>query len=483
MGKVRDQAGPGRDTKGVATSAGILVRVSSDGQDETNQVPEIDRYCYDQNYRINKRYEVNDRSAYHGEHEAWLDEALDDIRAGIISVLVIAHSSRLDRRDPDVAEFYHLSIRQAGGRIESVREPLFGKSDISGRVVTMLAQDANYQYSVTLSGHVRAAHDVIRTNRANGKGLLGRAPFGYEIQGERKLKYLVPTELGLKIVPEMFDRIIDGYSLAEVAKWLDSEGVPTACKVNRSGQPVKGWHAATVRQVIRNTAYKGQLRTEVRDADGNMTGYEYAGPCKAIVSVSKWDQAQKRLDAAPKRGPQDNANRAMLTSVLFCECGSPMYRVKTGAKYPWYYRCSKKVKVDGDHRLMLRVDLVDGAVDEIMSASPEAVMKMTLVEGRNYDQEIDLVKAEIKALDPVDDPDYASKHADLMARLTELKNLDTTPDTWALRPTGQTWGGVWDDLEDSERAGWLRRKGFRVMATREAVSVMQGEVSATVPLG
>jgi DNA invertase Pin-like site-specific DNA recombinase len=469
MGQVRDQGGSGSQTKDVATSAGILVRVSSDGQDEQNQLPELDAYCYDQNYRINKRYNVHDRSAYHGEHEAWLDEALDDIRTGVIQVLVIVHSSRLDRRDPDVAEFYHLSIRQAGGRIESVREPMFGKSDISGRVVTMLAQDANHSYSKTLSGHVRASHNRIRTNRASGKGLLGRAPFGYDREGSKYEKVLVPNARGRKYVPEMYDRIIQGESLATVAKWLNSENVPTGCKVNKSGEPTKGWTASTVRQIIRNSVYKGQMR------DSN---HDFVGPCQAIVSVSAFEQAGKRLDAAPKRGPQDNANRAMLTSVLFCECGSPMYRSRSETRV--YYRCAGKVT--GRSCIMIRLAVIDAAVDEIMSANPEPVMKMTLVAGKNYDAELDLNKAQVKALD-MDAPGYDERYAALMAERARLRDLDTTPDTWALQPTGQTWGGLWDGLGPADRSRWLARQGFRVQATRAAVTVSQGDVSASIPLG
>jgi DNA invertase Pin-like site-specific DNA recombinase len=465
MGQVRDQGTSASDTEGVATSAGILVRVSSDGQDEQNQLPEIESYCYEQNYRINKRYDLHDKSGYHGAHEPALQEVLDDIRAGFIQVVVIVHSSRIDRRDPDKAEFYHLSIRQAGGRIESVREPMFGKSDISGRVITMLAQDANYSYSKTLSGHVRASHDRIRTNRANGRGLLGRAPFGYEIRGEKYSKILVPTALGLKYVPEMYARVIGGESLATVAAWLNDEGVPTGTRI------ATGWHAKTVQQIIRNTVYKGQMRD---------SSHDFAGTCEAIVSASVFNRAGERLDAWPKRGPQSGANRAMLSSVLFCECGSPMYRLKGGATYP-YYRCAGKVT--GRSCFMIRLSTVDDAVDEIMSSNPDPVMKMTPVPGKNYDNELDLVRARIKALDPVDDPEYGEKHAALIAEMTGLKNLDTIPDTWEPRPTGQTWGGLWDDLGTADRSKWLASHSFRVEASREAVTISQGDRSATIRLG
>jgi hypothetical protein len=207
--------------------------------------------------------------------------------------------------------------------------------------------------------------------------------------------------------------------------------------------------------------------------------HEFVGPCEAIVSVQKWEAAAKRLDANPKRGPQDNANRAMLTSVLFCECGSPMYRVKTGAKFP-YYRCA--AKVTGKSCLMIPLAAVDSAVDEIMSANPEPIMKMTPEPGKNYDRELDLIKAQIKALDQ-DDSGYDERHAALRAEQARLRDLDTIPDTWKLKPTGQTWGGLWDDMESPERSRWLARQGFTVQATRVAVTISQGDKSATIPLG
>jgi len=127
-------ASPGRadlTMTDMAESAGILLRVSSDGQDEENQRPELEAHCGQRGYRINKTYQLYDKSAYKGEHDEALQEILSDIRSGYIKVIVIVHSSRIDRRDPDIAEFYHLSIKMAGGRIESVREPMFGKSDVS----------------------------------------------------------------------------------------------------------------------------------------------------------------------------------------------------------------------------------------------------------------------------------------------------------------------------------------------------------------
>jgi DNA invertase Pin-like site-specific DNA recombinase len=196
MAQVRDQARTERHDDQVAESAGIPLRVSSDGQDELNQRPELDAYCAEQGYRVNRTYQLHDRSAYHGEHEDVLAGILDDMRAGVIRVLVIVHSSRIDRRDPETAAYYYLSIRRAGGRIESVREPMFGKPDLAGQIVTVMAHNQNHDYSRTLAGHIAAGHNRIRANQATeGLGLFGRAPFGYVIDGDEYMKDLIPDDV------------------------------------------------------------------------------------------------------------------------------------------------------------------------------------------------------------------------------------------------------------------------------------------------
>jgi DNA invertase Pin-like site-specific DNA recombinase len=424
---------------------GILYRVSSDGQDEENQVPELERHCDDKGYRVNRRYPLHDKSAYHGEHETDLEEILEDIRKGIITVVVMVHSSRIDRRDPDVAEVYHLSIKAAGGRLESVREPLFGQSDISGRVVTMLAQYVNHEYSNTLSGHIRAGHNRVRANRANGTGLLGRAPFGYEIEGVKYHKVLVPTALGLKYVPEIFNRIIAGDSLATVARWLNSESVSTGCKIGRTKQPVKGWTASTVGQIVHNTVYKGQMR------DSN---HDLVGTCKGIVTAATFRQAADRLDKFPKRGPQA-AFPNLCTSRLFCDnCTSPMYKVTSGSGIQ-YYRCSGKLAPNAKPcGVMVRIDQLDAWVEAYMSDDDEMMFEWTLMPGENYDDEMDLINAKIDALDK-DADDYEERWAELRAEYKRLKALDCTPDEWREVPTGETYGDKWKAFD---RAGDLAGK-------------------------
>ena len=49
--------------------AGTLIRVSSGGQDEANQEPDVERYCAGRGYRAVKSYVLHDKSAFKGEQQ------------------------------------------------------------------------------------------------------------------------------------------------------------------------------------------------------------------------------------------------------------------------------------------------------------------------------------------------------------------------------------------------------------------------------
>ncbi len=61
--------------------------MSTGGQDEENQVPEVERYCTERGYSVVKRYSLHDASAYHGEQDEAQREALADASAGLFGLL------------------------------------------------------------------------------------------------------------------------------------------------------------------------------------------------------------------------------------------------------------------------------------------------------------------------------------------------------------------------------------------------------------
>jgi hypothetical protein len=163
------------------------------------------------------------------------------------------------------------------------------------------------------------------------------------------------------------------------------------------GVPAPGgdaWHRATVGRIIRNTVYIGRRQ----DADGRTILR-----CEAIVAADVFRRANDALSAHPKRGPQDNENRAMLTSCLFClRCGSPMYRVRLRASNV-YYRCNGRIK-DGAKRRgcgnMVRLGQLDQIVSARMSQATAHIFETKVSPGHDWSEEIGDVKLDIRELDP-----------------------------------------------------------------------------------
>ena len=156
-------------------------RVSSDSQDEQNQIKAVTKHF---DARVMSRVASQSGcmtfrrprvSGQWKQHEQELAEILDEIKAGKYTVVVIANSSRIDRRDPDLQQLWVIMVRLAGGRIESASEPEFGKSTLLGKIDTVMRQESNYEYAKTISVNVLNAFDRIK----DGNGVTGRPIYGF----------------------------------------------------------------------------------------------------------------------------------------------------------------------------------------------------------------------------------------------------------------------------------------------------------------
>ena len=271
-------------------NAGVWVRVSTGGQDEANQLPDIERYCKQHGYRIAETYTVHGKSASKGRHQPDLDKMLADIRAGLITVLVIWHSDRIERRPGKALLDLLAEVKTAGGRVESVQEPQLGQLDFGSQVTTFIAGLVNHEKSAHLSDQVHSGHARVDANKA----FRGRVPFGYTTEGPKYDRRLVPTDLGRAVIPVAYQMIIDGKSLRVVGEWL-------------TGQTGREWWAKIVAEMIRRPVYRGHHQNS-----HGVTVHK----CEALVDAATWKRANDSLDARPKRGKVYAENRAMLAGAL-----------------------------------------------------------------------------------------------------------------------------------------------------------------------
>lgn len=438
--------------------AGVWLRVSSGGQDEANQVPDVEGYCEQRGYHIRKRYEVHSKSAYHGEQQKYLDQALADLRAGAFTVLVIWHSDRLERRPGKALLDVLAEFAAAGGRVESVQEPTLGQLDFGGQVTTFVQGLVNHEKSHHLSEQVRLAHN---RSRANG-ALVGRPPWGYTTEGEKYGRRLVPTEEGRRLVPEVYARCAKGESEATIAAWLKAE----------TG---RDWWPRTIGHMVKNPVYKG--RRSKWDVEKRTYGatLHHCEPLVEVTGPGGWDAANQALKTRPKRGPVLAENRAMLATAIFCpRCeGSPMYRIE--CRDSVYYRCSGRGPARKGCGNRVKLPLVDAAVSRIADRVFDApVMVLTRIPGNDHSEELAKIEDERRDLAMRGLPwaEEDAERAKLRARYDEVAALPDVPEDTKLVDTGTTYAAQWDALAASERGPWLRSAGFRVVADKAAVKLI-----------
>ncbi len=336
--------------------------------------------------------------------------------------------------------------------------------------------------------------------------LTNRPPFGYTSAGEKYDHYLTPTDDGRKYIPLIYQRCIEGWSLNNIAKWLNSEGVQ-----RRAG---KGWAASRLAGIIKNPVYKGHRckrdpvpPDEVEERDGKIVRYRYGASwveaprfqygktihrCEPLVDAAVWKRANEALSTRTKKGYTDPEKRAMLSTALFCpSCeDSPMYRVRTfgaqGRPY-FYYRCTGRGNLRQSCGNMVWMEPVNAAVDEIMVSTFDVpVMKHVIVYGNEAEIEAELerIKFELQQLGaqrlPWDEEDR--ERARLRAEHERVADTTVIEDRVELVKTDDTYLGQWERLSTPERGAWLAEHGFRVTANKERVVVSRGEIEGQAEL-
>lgn len=435
--------------------AGMWVRVSSGGQDEANQLPAVQKYCAAHGYPIGTKadgtpalYEVHAKSAWHGKQQADLDQAVADMRAGRIKVLVIWHSSRIERREGKALLDTLAEFTAAGGRVESVQEPELGALDFGGQLMTFVSGLINYEKSRIISEGVKLSHNRIT---ANG-GLIGRNPWGMTTAGEKYSRRLVPTPEGRRFVPQIFARAIVGDSQVTISQWLEAEGA----------SPFHGaahWSPKSVGQILANPAYAG------RRVDANGVTVHRCDPIVTEETFAAAGQAVKSRLRRGKRPGRSKTTPALLTSVLRCSrCLGKMYR--TGAKpgFAGYYYCTASPDATSGLtstlrkstcKNMIKVTEADERARELLARITTPVTRQEWVSGDDSATALAGVQADIASLQAefnaggIELAVYVDKLTALDTYRKDLAGREPQPGHYEAVPTGQSYGQMCGGLDDA----------------------------------
>lgn len=438
----------------VGESAARWLRVSTGGQHERNQEPDIDGWCGEHGYVVRKTYTLRGKSASKGQQEKALDEMIGDMRRGMFTVLVVWASDRIERRVAYNAFDLARRVKEAGGRIEYVKDSYLNEAHEMSDVMLALAATRDKMESKRKAERTTMVQQRIRTTGA----FVGKPPFGYKVEGEKYARLLVPTEGGRRLIPEMYDRCINGRSLATIGAWLEQE---TGLQ----------WWPRRVSGALRNPVYRG-----VQEDDQGRPIHR----CEALVDAVTWRRANEALGRRGKRGPENKLDPALLSGVLFCgnpDChnapDSPMYRHRSSKRNlnREYYRCTGKGSQRKGCGNMIRLTTLDDIVGMLMrSHGKDLEVKDWVVEpGTDHAAELEEIRFEIRSLASQDltDEEYDTRLKELRAERDRITVLPSTPDRLVEQPTGETYRDKWVGLDARERSVWLRQRGIKVRARKD----------------
>lgn len=245
--------------------------------------------------------------------------------------VIVYAMDRFSRDRYDAATNKH-KLKEAGVKVLSATEPI--SDDPLGVVVESMLEGYAEYYSLELSRKVRRGHaDNAKKGIVNGP-----LPLGYRRGPDGKPEIDPPNAA---IVREIFHRVAQGDSLADISADLNARGLRT-----KTGNP---WGKSSYNQILANERYTGlYIYQDVR----------IPGGIPAILTQEEFSAVQQRL--AYKKNPRRTAGsdtpvsrrRAdgvyLLTGKLFCGgCGAPYVGVSGTARdgtLRHYYACRGRIR-------------------------------------------------------------------------------------------------------------------------------------------
>ena len=247
---------------------------------------------------------------------------------------------------------------RAGTRVEFVKGPR-GDSPEDQLLVQFQGMFAEYEKAQIMERYRRGKAHRARTGSIN---VLSGAPFGYRYvrKSDHAGAAYEVVEHEAALVAELFRRYADdGASIADLARWLTSQNVPTRTGKHR-------WDRSVIWGMLRNPAYAGTAvfgkTMVVAESAGLNRVARLQGraipcasktvdrpreewttiPVPAIVSTDTFDRVARRLEDNKRFAARNSKVPSLLQGLAACAgCGYGYYRTSTRTtnKTIYYYRC------------------------------------------------------------------------------------------------------------------------------------------------
>ena len=326
-------------------NAVIYARFSSHAQNEQSiegQLKECYAFAERSGLRIIHEYIDRALTGTTDKRPEFLQMIEDSKRKGFQFVIVY-QLDRFARNRYDSAT-YKAKLKKNGVRVLSAKENI--TDDASGILIEGVLESMAEYYSAELSQKIKRG---IAISASKCKFFGGKVPLGYKI--DEKKDYVINEETA-PIVKRMFEMLAGGYNYAQIARYMNERGIPTAT----GGK----WGKNSFNSIFSNRRYLGKYIFHGEEIDGGIP---------QLIDDGLFADVQKVLEkyaAAPSRGKAKV--EYLLSDKLICgKCGNKMTGISSTSKSKkihHYYKCVGVTKSVCDKRT-IRKQFIE---DEIIAA-------------------------------------------------------------------------------------------------------------------
>ncbi|MDP4087126.1 MAG: recombinase family protein [Bacillota bacterium] len=228
-------------------TVGIYVRVSTEEQAKEGfsisaQREKLKAFCSIQEWNDYKFY-VDEGISAKDTNRPQLQLMLDHIKQGMINTVLVY---RLDRLTRSVLDLYKLLeiFEKHDCHFKSATETYDTSSAMGRMFITLVAAMAQWERE-NLGERVRMG----QIEKARQGKYSAKAPFGFDKNSE---DVLIVNEDEKTVILDMIDKIKEGYSIRQLANYMDDSGIP----------PIRGyqWHMTSILSILKNPALYGAIK-------------------------------------------------------------------------------------------------------------------------------------------------------------------------------------------------------------------------------
>ncbi len=206
-------------------------------------------------------------------------QMIEDSKRKGFQFVVVYQLDRFARNRYDSAT-YKAKLKKNGVRVLSAKENI--TDDASGILIEGVLESMAEYYSAELSQKIKRG---IAISASKCKFFGGKVPLGYKI--DEKKDYVINEETA-PIVKRMFEMLAGGYNYAQIARYMNERGIPTAT----GGK----WGKNSFNSIFSNRRYVGKYIFHGEEIDGGIP---------QLIDDGLFADVQKVLEkyaAAPSRG-------------------------------------------------------------------------------------------------------------------------------------------------------------------------------------